>query len=405
MSIIVKLEAQNVKRLKAVSITPSAGCNIIGGKNAQGKTSLLDTIEMALSGKKSIPDMPIRNGEKNARIVLETEDLIVTRTFTASGSNLTVTNREGLRHTKAQGVLDDLIGRLTLDPLAFTRLDAKKQAETLRDILGIDTTSLDAKRQQLFEDRTDHNRKANELKSRLDALVVHEGVPSEEVSVASLVEKMNAANDANRKISQGRELVSLSLKKLADIETQIESLKSAYSEIEDTNEALTKTVEGLGDPVETGDIRESIANAEDTNSKVRENAQHKVVAEEYKAAQELSEKRTNEIAEIDTKKQELLSSAKYPVDGVGIGDDGEMTYNGVPFSQASAAEQLRVSAAMGLALNPKLRVLLIRDGSLLDSDSMAELEQFATNNEAQVWIERVGDADAGAIIIEDGMVV
>jgi hypothetical protein len=99
----------------------------------------------------------------------------------------------------------------------------------------------------------------------------------------------------------------------------------------------------------------------------------------------------------------MMADAKFPVPELSFGDDGVLV-KGVPFEQASAAEQLRVSVAMGVALNPKLKVLLVRDGSLLDAKSLQLLADMAEANESQVWLERVGDADAAAVVIEDGQV-
>jgi hypothetical protein len=92
-----------------------------------------------------------------------------------------------------------------------------------------------------------------------------------------------------------------------------------------------------------------------------------------------------------------------PIEGLALNEEG-VTFNDLPFSQCSSAEQLRISVAMGLALNPKLKVLLIRDGSLLDEESMKALAEQAAAADAQVWLERVGDKDKCAVIIEDGAV-
>ena len=83
-------------------------------------------------------------------------------------------------------------------------------------------------------------------------------------------------------------------------------------------------------------------------------------------------------------------------DGVFVGD--------VPFDQLSDAQRLRVSIAVAGSMNPKLRIVRVRDGSLLDNEAMAELKTYAEANDLQVWIERVSDGEGTGVVIEDGRV-
>ena len=100
----------------------------------------------------------------------------------------------------------------------------------------------------------------------------------------------------------------------------------------------------------------------------------------------------------------MLAAVDMPVDGLGFGDDG-LTFNGLPFSQASSSEQLRVGLAIAIALNPTLRVVRITDGSLLDSDALAMVAAMAEAHDCQVWLEKVEDGAGIGIHIEDGQVV
>jgi hypothetical protein len=102
-------------------------------------------------------------------------------------------------------------------------------------------------------------------------------------------------------------------------------------------------------------------------------------------------------------KQKAIASAKMPVKGLSFGD-GIVLYKGVPIEQASSAEQLRVSCAIGMAGNPKLRVMIIKDGSLLDSDSLKLLAGMAKDQDFQVWVERVDASGQVGIVMEDGHV-
>ena len=55
-----------------------------------------------------------------------------------------------------------------------------------------------------------------------------------------------------------------------------------------------------------------------------------------------------------------------------------------------------------MALNPELRVLRIEEGSVLDSDNLAELEDIAEENDYHIWLERVSENGDVSVIIEDG---
>jgi hypothetical protein len=103
-------------------------------------------------------------------------------------------------------------------------------------------------------------------------------------------------------------------------------------------------------------------------------------------------------------KMDAISKAQMPVEGLGFGE-GLVTYRAIPFEQCSSAEQLRVSLSIAMAANPKLRVIRIQDGSLLDEDSLAAIATMAKAGDYQVWIERVDTSGKIGIVIEDGSII
>jgi ABC-type glutathione transport system ATPase component len=143
---------------------------------------------------------------------------------------------------------------------------------------------------------------------------------------------------------------------------------------------------------------------EQINNRVRDNVARQQLADNLAAAKAKAEDLTKKIKQLDAERVELIASAKFPVPGLGFSDDGVPTYQGIPLEQASGAQKIRVGMAVALAMNPKLKIVLVRDASLLDSDNMAIIAEMAEAAGAQVWLERVGTADAGAVIIEDGEV-
>jgi DNA repair exonuclease SbcCD ATPase subunit len=428
---IIGLKTENYKRLSAVEITPDGALVVIGGNNGQGKSSVLDSIERALGGVGE-DAMPVRKGEDKARIVLNLGELVVTRTFTAAGgTSLVVKNADGVAQMSPQTILDKLTGKLAFDPLEFSRQKAKEQAETLSQLVGLDFAKIDAERQLKFDQRTAVNREEKALKAQLDAMPKHEGVPTTEIDAGSIIAEQQVAagkNAENARVRANAEkwtthvATKTALRdgvkgRIADIEKEIaelnEQLSESKSDLEKAAVALGEAIEGQKKAQATAaalvdvDLSGFAAKATEvaaTNRKVRENAQRSAVVASYKAKSDASAKLTEEIEKLDADKRRQQNAAKWPIDGLALDTAQGVTLNGIPFKQTSSADQLKVSLAIGLALNPKLKIILIRDGSLLDTDSMKMVSEMATKAGAQVWIERVGVGDPTAVIIEDGHV-
>lgn len=423
---IIRLEAQNVKRLKAVAIEPKGNVVAIRGRNAQGKTSVLDSIQLALGGKKYDPPKVIHDGATEASIVLETEDLVVTRRWTSENhSYLDVRDRDGLQVKQPQTTLDRIVGAggFAFDPLAFLRLEPAKQLELLRKLTGVDLTDLEKKRVATYDTRTTINRDLERAKARLGSTPAPSAnVPDEEVSVKVLMDQQAAlmrqrdanaktraqAQQADRELAQAQAEAKRAEATVADLERRLadakKALEASRGEVEMARAGADATAEDAKALVEPDfrAIEAQLATIEETNRAVRSKREHGAVKAQVAQLQGQSDSLTTEIAKIDTEKERRVAEAKMPVPGLGFGAAG-LTLSGIPFEQASQAEQLKVSVAMGLALNPQLRILLIRDASLLDEDSLATVAQMATAADAQVWIEVVGKNGAG-FVIEDGEV-
>jgi len=221
---IVALEAENVKHLKVVQIKPDGSLIVIGGDNAQGKTCVLDSIEYALNGAGSIPAKPIRNGQKKARVVLDLGDITVIRTFTDKGTNLIVKNKDGATFASPQAMLDKLVGALTFDPLEFSKMDAKKQANVLKQLVGLNFDKIDAQYKDLFDKRTVVNRNGKDLKAKLDGMTKHENVPDEEVSIDELGKQYSIA-------VQNNQAIDVMTKSLESDEKELKQLKARVSEL------------------------------------------------------------------------------------------------------------------------------------------------------------------------------
>ncbi|MCL6479616.1 MAG: AAA family ATPase, partial [Peptococcaceae bacterium] len=263
---IIKLQAENIKRLKAVEITPDGNTVIISGKNGQGKSSILDSIWLALAGGEAAKNMPrpIRDGEKKANVHLDLGDLVVTRTWTDNDkSYLRVDNKDGATYKSPQKMLDALVGRLSFDPLAFARQDEKTQLKTLQELVNIDPAQLDAKRKELFDQRTLVNREVKQLEGQLAGMTTPEpDTPKDEISATDVLNELrqaqnqkNANDEKRRQLQQLAQQVSTRKADIASIDEQIRMLqekRKAAQELLDgiisKGKELQKEVDTLIDP-------------------------------------------------------------------------------------------------------------------------------------------------------------
>ena len=398
---IIELRAENFKRLRAVEIAPDGTVQVIGGRNAQGKSSVLDAIWAALGGGKANPGKPIRDGEDRAQVTLNLGDLTITRTWTKAGTTLKVENADGAAYKSPQGMLDTLIGQLGFDPLAFTRLAPRQQREELLRLvdLPIDLDNLEAERARMYAERTELGRRGKAIGD----VTVDDELPTDETSASDLIDQIDAAQDVARHNDEVKQAHRRAAEHIADLKNMIADLNRKLVDAQVAYQALDTEYQALPAPADVKDLRGRLSEVEDLNQRIRANNQARERKAEQDALRAEYEKHTAALADLDKEKADALTAAKFPVTGLGFDEHG-VTYQGVPLDQASSAEQIRASLAMGMALNPKLRVLMIKDGSLLDAESMAAIHDQVAEHGFQLWIERVGDADQGAVVIEDGAV-
>ena len=404
---IIELTAENVKRLRAVNITPDEHVQVITGKNAQGKSSVLDAIWLALGGgaASKATARPVRDGQDTASVRLDLGEFVVTRTWSGGKSTLRVES-DGQRFSSPQAALDQLVGRLSFDPLAFTQMPPKGQRDALLSLveLPFDPAELERRRAEVFERRTDLGRFAKDLEGQLTGLPpASADTPDVEVSSAAVVQELQAARQlvaANDAVIREAEVAQSAREQAQAALTAAQEQLAAAIEAE---REVAWRVEAMPPAPDTTAIEEKLASLDDVNAAVRAKAKRTQIQESLAGTRKDIDQLTDTLNAIDEEKATGLAAAQFPIDGLGFDTDG-VTYQGVPFSQASSAEQIRVSLAMAMALNPKLRVIRILDGSLLDADNLALIEQMAIDQDYQVWIERVSDGSGVGIEITDGQV-
>ena len=413
---ITLLDVENFKKVKKVTIAPGQKSIIlIGGMNKQGKSSLLSAMTAALGGKGEDPKKPIRDGEDHADIKIEIDDgdYVIHKRFLKSGnSSLKVEGRDG-KLASPQKVLDKIVGTRFLDPLKFSRLDDKEQRAALLKCvdLGIDLDELDRERKAAYDNRTSSNRRAKEAKVELDANPNPGVIP--EASTAALVHAIGELNDKAAAHASAKGTYDQLKKEANEKKEYIERLKknlefatNEYEKIcDDGREAKTNLDKAPDVSAELAAKRKELDEASGLEEeRIRKKAQlerHERASHSYKTLTAVSEEHTRVIEELDKKKRAALDSAKMPVKGLSIDDEG-LIYNDIPLSQASGAEQLRVSLALAAKMSPKLRDIWVEDGALLDENSLKLVEDFAKENDCRIWLERVGEGDDTALIIEEG---
>lgn len=291
---------------------------------------------------------------------------------------------------------------MSFDPLAFTRLTAREQREALLDLVNIDVdlAALDRDRAALYEERTHVGRAGKALGTIPD---INPDLPEVEVSAQDLLGQIRAAEQQQRTRDDLTARLDLCTTRGKEVTQAIAELQAELASLTTQHTSLQKEIAALPEAVDTTELEQRLADVEDVNAQIRANQQAKALAAEAEKLRDQYSQLTEQINALDRAKTDALAAAKFPVDGLSFDADGVL-FNGVPFSQASSAEQIRVSLAMAMALNPKLRVIRILDGSLLDDDSMKLITDAATSNDYQVWIERVSDPSESAVVIEDGQV-
>lgn len=419
---ILKFEAENFKRLSVVQITPEGRVVEIKGENESGKTSTLDAIWAALGGKDAVPEKPIRKGQKSARIEVHlgpTEGggtLIVERTFTDKGTYLNVKSGDGQKYSSPQKMMDGLMGSIGFDPISFMHEKPEDQFKILKGIVGLDLDAFDRKRVAIYENRTLINRDLARAEANAESIDVPDDLPARK-DIQALTEKLAGVDKSNEAIREVLRASKLA-RETADIANEQE--KRAFAAFEEAGRlyeaAKDARVKMVEQSVAAADIAQSCPGLMDPESiraeleeattieEVYRRQQRKIDAlAEMNGYQRQSDEATAKIDAIVAEKTAALTAAKMPIEGLAFAD-GAVSYEGLPLSQASAARQLRVSAAIAAALNPTLRVLLYRDGSLLDSKALKALADFAEERDFQIFLERVSESGDVGIVMEDGHV-
>lgn len=400
---ILNLAIENTKRVKAVALEPAEnGLTVIGGRNGQGKTSVLDAISWALGGEKFRPTNAKRDDSVIPPYIKVTLDngLVVERK--GKNSALTVTDPSGRK--AGQRLLDELVSELALDLPKFMRATDREKAATLLEIIGVgdQLTALEQEETRAYNERLALGRIADQKEAFVKSMPYHTDAPKELVSAAELLRRHNAILARNAENQRKREIRDELYAARNRIAEEMRRITEQYDAVCRECDIAEKNAQDLEDE-STEEIQRDLDRIDEINRKVRANLDHDKAEEDAREATHAYNALTAKIDELRRKKRDLLNGAKLPLPGLSV-ENGCLIYNGKAWDCMSSSEQLRVSTAIVRALNPNCGFVLMDQLEKMDMETMREFGAWLESEGLQVIATRVSTGDECQIIIEDGMV-
>ena len=408
---INKLEIENVKRVKAVKIEPSEnGLTIIGGRNNQGKTSVLDSIAWALGGDRYRPSQAVREGSvipPHLHIVMS-NGLEVERK--GKNSDLKVTDPTGKR--AGQQLLNEFVEELAIDLPKFMEASSREKAEVLLKIIGVgpQLKELEVQENDLYNRRRAIGQIADQKAKFAKEMPYYPDAPKEPISASELIRQQQdilARNGENqRKRAQATALLAERnrlAEKVNSLKAELKRYEEQLIQVDKNMNIAYQTAESLHDE-STAELEQNIRDIEVINEKVRTNLNKEKAEEDANAHRAEYDTMTAKLNDVRQKKIDLLKNASLPLPGLSV-ENGELTYNGHWWDSMSGSEQLKVSTAIVRKLNPNCGFVLLDKLEQMDLDTLQEFGQWLEKEGLQAIATRVSTGDECSIIIEDGYVV
>lgn len=400
---INKLEIENIKRIKAVKVEPTAnGLTIIGGKNNQGKTSVLDSIAWALGGDRYRPSQAQREGSAippNLRVTMD-NGLIVERK--GKNSDLKVTDPNGEK--AGQQLLNEFVEQLALDLPRFMGTSSKEKANTLLKVIGVGDrlTQINKEEQELYNRRLTIGQIADRKEKFAKEQLYYPDAPKELVSPMELIQRQQeilAQNGENqRKRGRLHQLEQDYQKTVEEMEDLLKRQKTLENDLMAARTAASDLIDQS-----TKELEENIANIEEINRKVRANLDKDKAEEDAQEYRRQYNELSKQIEDIRKTRIDLLDNASLPLAGLSV-KNGELVYNGFQWENMSGSDQLKVATAIVRKLNPKCGFVLLDKLEQMDTDTLNEFGRWLEAEGLQAIATRVSTGGECTIIIEDGYV-
>lgn len=401
---INSLEIENVKRVRAVKIVPTQnGLTVLGGRNNQGKTSILDSIAWVLGGNRFRPSNPQREGSvipPTMKVTLN-NGIVVERK--GKNSDLKVTDPSGQK--AGQQLLDSFVEQLALDLPKFMASSGKEKAQTLLKIIGVDEqlAKLDYEETSKFNERLAVGRIADQKTKFAKEMPYFEEVPKELVSVSEMIRQQQEILARNGENQRKRENLHRLEEKMQQINEQMEALLKQQTQVQNDLQIARMDAVDLHDE-STAELERNISEIEEINRKVRANLDKEKAEEDAKQYENQYMALTNDIEKIRKQKNDLLASADLPLDELSV-EDGELIYKGQKWDGMSGADQMKVSTAIIRKLNPQCGFVLLDKLEQMDMETMQEFNNWLEAEGLQAIATRVSTGGECSLIIEDGYVV
>ena len=407
---ITALQAENVKRIKAVQIEPApTGLTIVGGNNNQGKTSVLDAIAWALGGEKYRPAAAAREGAVSPpHLKVALSNGIVVERKGKNGS-LTVTDPTGKR--AGQTLLNEFVEQLALDLPRFLNASDKEKADTLLKIIGVgdQLAVMDQRIKALYDKRTAVGQIAAQKKAYADEMQEYPDAPAEPVSALDLIRQQQdilARNGENQRkrthAAQLEDTVARLQAQADDLQARLDEAHAVLIRAKNDLDTARKSAADLEDE-STAEIEAALANVEEINRKVRANLDKARAMDDAREMSAQYADLTAQLNEARQKRTALLDGADLPLPGLGV-EGGALTYNGRHWNDMSGSDQLRVATAIVRKLNPACGFVLLDKLEQMDLRTLQEFGAWLQAEGLQAIATRVSTGGECQIIIEDGRV-
>lgn len=405
---IISLDVTNFARLKAVRIEPNeAGAVIISGRNAQGKSSVLDAIAQVIDSTKYKVPVPVHLGAEEANIIAVfgrggVPELVVKWKIDENGKKqLVVEDADGIKKSSPASLMKSLFGYLSVNPFAFATATKDEQLKILLGTTGFDVEEWQESRKATFGQRTIINREVEKRRKTVDLLPKPgDDVPREEQSTSELLQKLEQAREVRDLLANAFTVEDQWKFKVDELKAQLVEAEINLAKAVEYRTAVDR-VENVVIADSIPELEEQLANIDDVNRAARDARQYDETYRDFEAYVVESKKLTAKISEHDRELRDAIESIDIPIRGLSYVDD-ELRLNDVPFEAASHAEKITIGTALAIASQPEAGVILVEDASLMDEQTMAIITGMAEKHHMQVWLEVVGEENG--FVIEDGEV-